>query len=492
MAHDRLEEIRKNRLQKRERLIQSGADPYPAEVRTTHSLYDALATFDTLVKESSPIVLAGRIVSIRKHGGLTFADISDATGQIQIQVTRDDVHEDIYSRIAFLDEGDWVQITGKPSVTQRGEKTVITSEFHIIAKSIRPIPSKLFGLKDQEAKYRNREIDIWLNQTVRMVFLARAKIVGALRAILEKHEFVEVETPVLQPLAGGALAHPFSTHHNALDEDLYLRIAPELYLKRLLVGGFHKVYELGRNFRNEGISLEHNPEFTMLELYWRYADYEDLMDFGEEVLETLSIMMFGVPQCPWSNETLSFKRPLEKKRFVEIMSEKLEFDILEEHDVARYRAYCDSANISRPVNETYGKYIDTIFKKIIRPTLIQPTILFDYPSEMVPLAKCSKFDQRIVEKFQIIVGGMELINAYTELNDPVEQRRRFEQQKQALLSGDGEAHEYDEEYIRSLEYGLPPCGGLGMGIDRLVMLFTNTGNMRDTILFPILRQKING
>lgn len=490
MAEERLEEIRAARLAKRQALIEAGVVPYPAEVRRTHTIGEVVATFEELQKEAAALTLLGRVTSVRAHGGVVFMDMADAGGKLQLQLTKDKVAEEIFSRVTSVDAGDFIEASGGLIVTARGVKTLEVKEFHVVSKSIRPLPDSWYGLKDHETRYRQREVDMLLNEKVRDVFARRSEIVQAIRGYLISAGFMEVETPMLQAIAGGTLAKPFSTHHNALDIDLFLRIAPELYLKRLVVGGYEKVFEIGRNFRNEGIDKSHNPEFTMLEFYEAYADYEDLMDRAEKLLEDVAQKVVGSTTTAWQGNDISWAAPFKRVRYVEIVSEKIGIDILDEKDPSVYVDVFQAKGLQVPAVRTYAKLVDELYKELVRPTLVQPTILYDYPVEMVPLAKTSLHDKRIAEMFQLIVAGSELIKAYTELNDPVEQRARFEEQQAQRESGDDEAHAIDESYLRAMEYGMPPVAGFGLGVDRLTMLLTDSPHLRDTILFPLLKPEV--
>lgn len=488
MAEKRLEEIRTERLKKREALLQSNIPPYPAEARRTHTIAEIVSQFDTLSSDHTPVILAGRVVGLRRHGGLAFIDIADQTGTFQVQIAQDQIAPEIFKNLDTIDQSDWIQVTGSLTTTKRGTKTLLAVEFHLLSKAIRPLPSQWFGLKDKEVRYRQREVDLLLNKDVRAHFEMRSKITTWLREYLAREGFLEVETPVLQPIAGGAAARPFTTHHNALDQELYLRISPELYLKRLIVGGFEKVFEIARNFRNEGVDREHNPEFTMLELYWALADYEDLMDFTEILFEKLVTAMTGSSTITWLDHPLHFKRPIPRHRFVDLVSKKVGFDILAEKNPQTYIDVFQRHNLAIPTVKTYAKCVDELYKELIRPTLIEPTILYDYPVELQPLAKPNLADPRIAEQFQLVVAGSELIKAYTELNDPVIQKERFQEQQHARRFGDDEIpSSIDEAYIRALEYGMPPTGGWGLGIDRLTIILANVPSIRDTILFPLLK-----
>lgn len=487
MAEDRLQEIRAARLSKREEMLAAGNVPYPSEVQRTHTTANALEHFSKLSAEETPVVLVGRVVGRRTHGGVVFWDIRDATGIIQVQLSQETVLADIFEKTRWLDRGDFVQVSGKLVTTMRGQPTLVVSEWHLLAKSIHPLPSSWHGLKDHEARWRQREVDLLFNQEARRVLLTRAEIITWLRHYLHEHGYLEVETPIMQPLPGGAVARPFRTYHNTLDMPLYLRVSAELYLKRLLVAGFEKVFEIDRRFRNEGVDRHHNPEFTMLESQWAYADYEDLMDFTEETLAKLTSDIFGTHTFTWQGIELSFAAPLPRQRYVDIISQRLGLDILAEKNPVVYEDICQRENIPLPQIRTYDHLIDELYKELICPTITTPTMLYDYPAEMAPLAKRSQTDPRIAEKFQLVAAGLELNNCYTELNDPVLQRELFEQQHAEYEAGNEEAHALDEVYLQALEYGVPPNAGWSLGIDRFVMLVTNSPSVRDTIAFPLLR-----
>ncbi|MBI3251370.1 MAG: lysine--tRNA ligase [Candidatus Andersenbacteria bacterium] len=488
MAEERLEEIRAARIQKRKALLEAGISAYPSEARRTHALQEIVDGFENLQHEGAALTVIGRVLSVRAHGGLAFLDIGDASGKLQLQLSKDTVPPEVFQLLQQrLDAGDFIEASGGLTLTKRGVKTLDVKVFHIISKSIRPLPDSWYGLKDHETRYRQREVDLALDEKVRIVFLKRSIITNSIRQYLARAGFMEVETPMLQPIAGGTLAKPFVTHHNALNSDLFLRIAPELYLKRLIVGGYEKVFEIGRNFRNEGIDKHHNPEFTMLEFYEAYADYEDLMVRCEEMLRDTVKTTCGSELFLWQGQEFSFAAPFARRRYIDIVSEKIGIDILHEKDPAAYETVFVREGLAIPAVKTYAKMVDELYKELIRPGLRQPTILYDYPVEMVPLAKTSLPDPRVAEMFQLVVAGTELVKAYTELNDPMEQRARFEEQQSQRESGDEEAHAVDESYLRAMEYGMPPVAGLGLGIDRLTMLLTDCPNLRDTILFPLLK-----
>lgn len=487
MAEERLDEIRKIRLEKRQSLIDDGREPYPAEARRSHTTAEAMSAFKKLVKDKTPVTLAGRIMSIRSHGSVVFMDLEDETGRLQLQFTKDGLAEDVFNRIDKVDAGDFIQAVGEAILTAREVETLLVDEFHLLSKSIRPLPSTWFGLKDTEKRYRQREIDLLLNKKGRDVLVLRGKILSWLRAELIKDGYLEVETPILQQIAGGAAARPFKTHHNTLDTELYLRVAPELYLKRLLVSGFEKVFEMGRCFRNEGVDREHNPEFTMCELYWAYADYEDLMDFTEKLLNKLVRELTGKEEVMCGEKTISFAMPWKRVRYIDLMNEELGLDILEEKDEGKYEEIMKERGLKIPTVRTYAKMVDELYKEVVRPNIIQPTILYDYPTELAPLAKQNATDKRVAEKFQLLMKGTELINAYTEQNDPVEQENKFRGQQEDRKQGDDEVGDIDEDYIRALEYGMPPAAGWGLGVDRLVAVLSDVHNVRETIAFPLLR-----
>lgn len=487
MAEERLQEIRNARLAKRERLMASGGVPYPAEARRTHTLGEISKNFADLQKTGAVLVAVGRVMAVRAHGGVVFLDVRDESGKLQFQISKDGATEDIFARLQDLDSGDFIEAAGGAILTGRGVETLAVKEFHIISKAIRPVPSQWFGLKDHETRFRQREVDLILHEEARRALVARSAIINWLRSYLVGHQFVEVETPILQPIPGGTLAKPFTTHHQALDIDLFLRIAPELYLKRLIVGGFERVFEIGRNFRNEGIDKQHNPEFTMLEFYQAYADYEDLMDMSEDMLPGLAAAVTGTTDVTWQEQHISFAKPWQRVKYTDIVSERIGIDVLKVKDPAAYVPIFAQEGLAMPETKTYAKLVDELYKELVRPALREPTILYDYPVEMVPLAKTAPSNPAIAEMFQILVGGVELVKAYTELNDPVEQRERFEVQQAARELGDEEAHAIDEAYLRAMEYGMPPVAGYGLGVDRLAMLLTNSATLRDTIAFPLLR-----
>ena len=487
MAEKRLEEIRAERLRKRDELLAANKVPYPAETKRTHTVSEIIEQFEELAEKETPVTLNGRLMAVRRHGGVVFVDLLDVTGTLQVQIAKDAVPEDIFADTEILDTGDFMEVTGKLITTARGAKTLEAIAFRMLGKSINPLPSAWHGLKEHEARFRNREIDLLLNTEARDILIQRSRIISWIRQYMVDNGYLEVETPALQAIHGGAAARPFSTHHNALGIPLHLRIAAELHLKRMLVSGFEKVFEIERRFRNEGIDRQHNPEFTMLEAQWAYADYEDLMDTTEQMLSELCLDLYGTTSIEWQGHTLSWQAPLPRVRYVDIVSEKLGVDILSETDPDVYLQLFTKHKLTPPKAANYYQLVDELYKELVRPEIIQPTILYDYPAQMVPLAKPNLTDPRIAEKFQLLAVGLELGNNYTEQNDPVIQREVLEEQQSTRDSGDEEAHALDEPYLRAMEYGMPPNVGWGIGIDRLVMLLTDAASIRDVIAFPLMR-----
>lgn len=484
-----LDEIRESRLKKREMLIQKGIDPYPRDGEAFVSLSDLSGLFSKYSK-SKHIKTAGRIVAFREHGKSFFADIFDGTGKFQIFGKLDEMKEGEFARFMdTADIGDFIAVEGSAFLTKKKEKSILISSWTMLAKSIRSLPEKWYGLQDVEERFRKRYLDILMNDDIRARFLMRSKIISSLRNILDKEGFVEVETPLLHPIPGGALARPFVTHYGALDRDFYLRIAPELYLKRLLVGGISKVYEMGRNFRNEGIDMTHNPEFTMLELYEAFKNASYHRTFLEKLLGIL-IQQIAKGSVPMHGE----EKILFSKKFAELSFN----DVLKRHAlIADYNAISKSDLVLRARQlgiditdvQEKGKIADEIFKKVCRPKIIQPTFVIDIPQDISPLAKANPEKEHVADRYLLIAGGLEIANGFSELNDPVEQEKRFYAQEEAHKAGDVEVNRMDEEFLEALEYGMPPAAGLGIGIDRLVMLFANERNIREVVLFPTLRPK---
>jgi len=447
---------------------------------------------DNETLEASPLRVkaAGRMMSRRVMGKNSFAHIRDMSGQIQLFVARDAFPEGFYNEeFKKWDIGDIVGAEGVLFKTKMGELSIKVDSLQLLTKSLRPLPEKWHGLADVETRYRQRYLDLIANAPAREVFQVRSRAIAAIRQFLNRRGFIEVETPVLQPSAGGALASPFTTHHNALDQDFYLRIALELHLKRLVVGGFDKVYEIGRIFRNEGVSTQHHPEFTMLESYQAYADYNDVMAMLEEMVSSVSQEVLGTTKIKFGEDNIDFKPPWKRLTLRQAVEKYSGIDFVKYPTADGLREKMRSLKIEVDPQKNWAKLVDELIKDFVRPKLIQPTIIFDYPLSMSPLAKTKPGEERVVERFQAIAGGLEIANAYTELNDPLEQRERFEEQLKERAGDDKERWSIDEDYLLALEYGMPPAGGLGVGIDRLIMLLTNQPAIRVVILFPQLREK---
>ncbi len=481
-----------------ESLKQLGVEPYPQRFDDATPITRLVADHgaqpaDQLDAAHITTRTAGRILAIRTFGKAGFLQLSDGRSRVQVYVRQDSVPELDFRIFRLLDIGDWVGVEGHLFRTKTNEFSVHVSSLKFLAKCLLPLPEKWHGLQDVETRYRQRYLDLVVNPDSRRVFEVRSRVVATIREFLITRGFLEVETPMLQPMAGGALARPFTTHHNALDMRLYMRIAPELYLKRLVVGGIDRVFEINRNFRNEGISTQHNPEFTMLEFYWTYADYHDLMSLTEEMLQQVAIAATGGDEVMFGEHTISLKPPFRRVALREaarqaaartLGTEVTEAD-LRSRDAAA--ALAARLGLEVPSSSGAGKITAAIFELLCEGDLVQPVFVYDFPTEVSPLSKQRKDDPDTVERFELYIGGFEVANAFSELNDPVEQRNRFEQQLRERTGGDEEAHGMDEDYIRALEYGLPPTGGEGIGIDRLVMVLTNSLSIRDVILFPLMR-----
>lgn len=473
-------------------LVEAGIPPFAYRFERSHSLEEALAAFQE--DDEVPVTVAGRIVAFRPHGKTTFVHLLDRTGRLQVYVRKDVLGAEQYELLKLIDLGDHVGVRGTLFRTRTGEITVKADTFELLAKALRPLPYgkedaegvQHGGLADAETRYRQRYADLAVHEEVRRVFIRRARIISHLRQFMDRHGFIEVETPVLQPVYGGAAARPFLTHHNALDATLYLRIADELYLKRCIVGGLERVYEIGHDFRNEGIDRLHNPEFTMLEFYQAYADYTDMMAFLELLIVDLVQTMYGSTMLERFGTTFDFTPPWPRQSYLELVREGAGVDLLESSD-EDLRGLLGAHGQDAVEEMPRTKLVDEVFKRWVEPKLVQPTIVMDYPLEISPLAKPKRGEPRLTERFEFYVNGVEYANAFSELNDPDDQRRRFEGQGAARAAGDDEAHTLDEDYIRALEYGMPPTGGLGLGIDRMIMLLEEQSSIRDVILFPTLR-----
>jgi len=497
------ERIEQPRLEKLSRIVNRGIEPYPYSFQRTHTNKEALALFSQTdgtrqPVESTELSLAGRITASRFMGKVAFFDIKDGSGRIQVFFRRDSLGDDKYELLHDLDIGDFMGVAGSLFKTKTGEITLSANDFTILAKSLLPPPEKWHGLVDVEKRYRQRYLDLISNEDVKELFVTRSKIINSIRNYLNTRGFVEVETPVLQPMYGGALARPFITHHHALDQDLYPRIALELYLKRLIIGGFDKVYEIGRVFRNEGISTKHNPEFTMLESYEAYVDYNGVMEMTENLVCAVVKEVLGRTQINFAGEVIELKPPWRRLALRQAIKEKCGLDFMDFKDVESLRAGMEKMGMQVDPLKDKGRLIDELLSTYVEPELKQPTFLIDYPVEMSPLAKRHRADERLVERFEAFIGSMEVANAFSELNDPQEQRARFHQQREmhaaeverAKAAGElPETEMIDDDFLLAMEHGMPPTGGLGIGIDRLVMLLTDKQSIREVILFPQLKSK---
>ncbi len=489
--HKSLNEIIRFRNEKLNSLREQGVNPYPHNYNPTHTSSELLEHYDEL--EGEEVIVAGRIMTMRKMGKASFFHIQDMGGRIQVYIKRDDVGEDSYTHFKLMDIGDIVGVKGTPFTTKMGEQSIHANEFTVLAKSIRPLPivkekdgEKFDSFEDKELRYRNRHLDLIVNPTVKDVFVKRAKIISSIRNYLDGQGFLEVETPVLQPLYGGANARPFTTHHNALDQTLFLRIADELYLKRLIVGGIDRVYEIAKDFRNEGMDKNHNPEFTMLEFYWTYADCEDNMEFVEDMVRSTAEAV-GSTTIKWHGNKIDLSKPFTRRPILNLLKEATGADLGSASD-DEMKSLCKANNIDLEENANYGQMLDELMDTLVIPNLIQPTIVTDYPKVISPLAKAHRNgDPNLVERFELFIGGAEFANSFTELNDPIDQRERLEDQARLRELGDKEAQPVDENFIQAMECGMPPTGGVGLGIDRLTMLLTEQHTIKDVILFPAMR-----
>jgi lysyl-tRNA synthetase class 2 len=481
-------------------IVRAGAVAYPHRFDRTATISAIVESFgektgDVLEADRPAVTTAGRIMGLRTFGKANFIVLDDGHARVQVYVRADSVPAADFEIFSRLDAGDHIGVSGRLFRTKTHELTIWAASLTFLVKCLLPLPEKWHGLSDIEVRYRQRYLDLIVNREARAVFETRARVVAAIRAFLNGRGFLEVETPMMQPIAGGALARPFTTHHNALDLDLYLRIAPELYLKRLTVGGFERVYEINRNFRNEGISTQHNPEFTMLEFYEAYVDYEHLMRMTEVMLADVARAAVGSLEAPFGDAVISFAAPFRRLSLRHAAAEAASARLGRLVTADDLRARTPAADVARGLGLTIepshgpGKIASTIFESLWEADLVQPTFVYDFPTEVSPLSKQKADDPETVERFELYAGGFEVANGFSELNDPAEQRRRFEAQRRERAAGDAEAHQMDEDYIRALEYGLPPTGGEGIGIDRLVMLLTNSRSIRDVILFPLMKPR---
>lgn len=478
------------RRQKLEKIKEWGVEAYPARTSRNLSCAKVKEDFKKLAKAKKTVILAGRLVLIRGHGGATFAHLNDGTDKFQILFRKNVVGDKEYKFfIDLIDIGDFIETEGTLFATKTGEPTLEVKKFKLLTKSLLPLPEKWHGLADVETRFRQRYLDLIANPEVRKIFKKRCLLIKAIRDFFDKRGFLEVETPILQPIPGGANARPFVTHHNTLDIDLYLRIAPELYLKRLIVGGFEKVYEISRCFRNEGIDWAHNPEFTQIEFYQAYADYNDLMKLTEEFMEFVTKEICGKLNIEYQGKKIDFRSPYQRITYIEALNKFAGIDLRKLK--TREMLLTKAKNIGLEVENSWsrGKIIDEIFKELVRPKLINPTFIVDYPTELSPLTKRKPDNPDYVERFQLIVAEMEICNAFSELNDPLDQEERFREQEKVRTAGEEEAQRLDQDFIEALKYGMPPTAGQGIGIDRLAAILANVHNVKEVILFPTMRPK---
>ncbi|AUZ36898.1 lysine--tRNA ligase [Bacillus sp. MBGLi79] len=492
--HEELNDQLQVRRDKMNQLRDNGIDPFGARFERTHQSQEVISAYQDLTKEeleekAIEVTIAGRMMTKRGKGKAGFAHIQDLEGQIQIYVRKDSVGDDQYEIFKSSDLGDLIGVTGKVFKTNVGELSVKATSFELLTKALRPLPDKYHGLKDVEQRYRQRYLDLIVNPDSKHTFITRSKIIQAMRRYLDDHGYLEVETPTMHSIPGGASARPFITHHNALDIPLYMRIAIELHLKRLIVGGLEKVYEIGRVFRNEGVSTRHNPEFTMIELYEAYADYKDIMSLTENLVAHIAQEVLGTTTIQYGEEEIDLKPEWKRIHMVDAVKEATGVDFWKEVTVEQAREYAKEHSVEIKDSMTVGHIINEFFEQKIEETLIQPTFIYGHPVEISPLAKKNPEDPRFTDRFELFIVGREHANAFTELNDPIDQRERFEEQLKEREAGNDEAHLMDEDFVEALEYGMPPTGGLGIGIDRLVMLLTNAPSIRDVLLFPQMRQR---
>lgn len=489
VSDEKISEQMRLRAEKLAELQKQNKDPFDVyKISRTHTSKQVHDKFEEL--DGKSVTVAGRLMSKRVHGKAGFSDLQDRYGRIQLYIRIDDVGEEKLKEFKSFDIGDLICVTGRVFKTKTGEVSIHITEFELVAKSLRPLPEKWHGLKDEAMRYRQREVDLIMNEEVRDVFFKRSQIMAGIREFMNARDFIEVETPILSPIAGGAAARPFITHSNALNMDLYLRIAPELYLKRCIVGGFERVYEIGKDFRNEGIDVRHNPEFAMIELYQAYADYTDMMDIMEHMVEHLSIKVTGSTKVNYQGTELDFKAPWRRITMTDAVKEYsgVDFNAIKTDEEARKIAVEKNLEFKKDLNDcSKGDILNAMFDEFVEDKLIQPTFIYDYPVEISPLTKKKRGNPALTERFEAFAYGRELGNAYSELNDPIVQRQRFEQQAKERELGDDEAYVIDEEFMSALETGMPPTGGLGIGLDRVIMFLTNSASIRDVILFPTMK-----
>ena len=488
-----LKQIMDFRIQKLEKLSQYGVNPYPSKYKPTHKSLFIKNNYEAL--ENSIVVVSGRIMAIRIMGKASFLQLMDYEGRIQIFIKKDNLAENVYEYFKLLDIGDHIGINGKVFTTKTGEVSINAEELVVLSKSIRPLPivkeknGEIYdAFNDKEQRYRNRHLDLILNPSVKKTFIKRTKILKSIRNYLDDQGFLEVETPILQPIYGGANARPFKTYHNTLGQSLFLRIADELYLKRLIIGGFDKVYEMSKDFRNEGMDKDHNPEFTMLEFYWAYSDYEDCMNLVEDLIKNVSLEV-GSSVLEWGGNKFDLSQPFNRKPFFNLIKDELGYDI-SMMNYAQLKKICTDKGFEVDSKSNVGQLLDLLMSELVEPKLIEPTFVTDYPKSISPLAKMHRNgNENIVERFELFIGGSEFANSFSELNDPIDQRNRLEEQVHLKELGDDEAHPIDENFIQAMENGMPPTGGVGIGIDRLTMLLTGNSSIKDVILFPALKSE---
>ncbi|SDN84821.1 lysine--tRNA ligase [Bacillus sp. OK048] len=494
MSHEELNDQLKVRREKMNTMRENGIDPFGKRFDRTHSINELINQYGELEKEdleskNVEVTLAGRMMTKRGKGKAGFANIQDLTGQIQVYVRVDALGEEAYEVFNSSDLGDIIGVTGTLFKTKVGELSVKVQNYTFLTKALRPLPDKFHGLKDVEQRYRQRYLDLIVSQESRETFITRSKIIQSMRRYLDNSGYLEVETPMMHSIAGGASARPFITHHNALDMELYMRIAIELHLKRLIVGGLEKVYEIGRVFRNEGVSTRHNPEFTMIELYEAYADYQDIMSLTENLIAHIAQEVLGTTTVQYGEYEVNLKPEWKRLHMVDAIKEYTGADFWKQMTVEEARALAKEHRVEITEHMLYGHIVNEFFEQKVEEKLIQPTFIYGHPVEISPLAKKNEDDSRFTDRFELFIVAREHANAFTELNDPIDQRERFEAQLKEREQGNDEAHEMDEDFVEALEYGMPPTGGLGIGIDRLVMLLTNSPSIRDVLLFPLMRHR---
>ena len=487
LTENEINEQMQVRIDKMHKIEEHGWKPFGYRFLYTHRAADIAAQFDELSEKETEVKMAGRIMAIRGHGKTCFMDMQDKTGRIQVYVRKDVIGEENYALIKLMDIGDTVGITGTAFRSHMGELSIKANSVEMLSKSLRPLPEKWHGLKDVETRYRQRYVDLIVNPEVRDTFVKRSQIIRSVREVLDSHDFLEVETPILNTIAGGAAARPFISYHNALDMQVYMRIAPELYLKRLIVGGMDRVYEMGRVFRNEGIDNRHNPEFTSVEIYQAFADYRDMMDLTEEVVVKTAEKVLGTTTINYEGTTIELASPWKRMSMIEAVKEYSGKDFTNVTDLEEARAIAKELNVAVEPSFGIGKIINACFEEYVEDKLIQPTFITGHPKEISPLAKSNPENPEITDRFEAYIYGREICNGFTELNDPIDQKERFLKQVEERANGDEEANMMDEDFVNALEYGLPPTGGLGIGIDRLVMFLTNSSTIRDVLFFPTMK-----